>query len=391
MTPLSRRIKQHIIARPQQFFAATAPWLAPLCQRELQAIAPADASIQTENGGVTFQGRLPECYRANLHLRTASRILMRLVDFKATNFRVLQRKLLEFPWELILFRDSVVTCRIATHQSRLYHRGAVVNCFQEALTTRLAQAGMPAPPETEAPGPQSVFGRIMNDVCTVSLDSSGVLLHKRGLKTRVGQAPLRETLAAGILHLAGYDPTRPLIDPFCGSGTFLVEAAMQSGNIPPGWFRPFAFMQWPAFRSRAWAWLREQAAGGMASRPRSAIIGLDSDAAVLQTLRASLVTHDFLRAIDIQNRDFFDFSPHTRKLPPGLVVLNPPYGHRLSCHEGAPRFYQKICAKLNMDYKGWKYGILAPHPEWLASLKGLGRQYAITHGGLDLVLATGRL
>lgn len=391
MSLLNRRLKRHVSARRQDFFVAAAPWLTPLCRRETETLTPLQSNIQTVAGGVIFQGHLPDGYQANLQLATANRILMRLMHIKVTNFRMLQRKLAAFPWELYLYRDSQVVCHLSTRQSRLYHRGALQNCFQEAIHNRLIQYGDLAPKAAQEFASQSVFGRITNDLCTVSLDSSGALLHKRGLRSQVGQAPLRETIAAGILQLAEYDPQQPLLNPFCGSGSFLLEASRQSCRIPPGWFRAFAFMGWPSFKPRQWNWLRNQAERCRLDAISSPIIGLDLSNKVIRGLQAIRSNHSFFQQVEVKTADFFSFSPRSLKLAPGLMVLNPPYGRRLDSQAVAFKLFQNICTKLNRDYAGWKYAILTPQHQWLESLRGIQRQYAITHGGLHLLLVIGRI
>ena len=211
------------------------------------------------SGGVEFSGKLYDGYLANLHLRTATRILMRIETVSASHFTRLSKKAAEIPWELYLRPDAVPLIRVSTHHCRLYHKDAVSAIFTESVRNRLLQyAGDPQTQDNPVIQ-QRLFIRGMDDRFSVSIDSSGDLLYKRGIKTLAGEAPVRETLAAAILMLAGYSGNEALVNPMCGSGTFAVEGALMARNIPPGWNRSFAFMGWPGFRPAQWHHIRNAA------------------------------------------------------------------------------------------------------------------------------------
>ena len=196
---LSRRIKQHVIGRPQDFYTITLPGLETLCRGELAALEDPPADLRVSKGGVAFQGRLTSCYQANLMSRTASRVLMRIQQCKARHFDELEERVRAVPWELYLKIDVSLEVRASIRRSKLYHSQAVSERILKAVSARLALHGR-KDAGTEREGPvQCIWARLQEDRLTLSLDSSGDPLHRRGIKTTGGPAPLRETLAAGAL------------------------------------------------------------------------------------------------------------------------------------------------------------------------------------------------
>ncbi len=243
--PLSKRIKRHVIGRRHNFFVATSPGFEPVCLQELLKLKPAASEACVTPGGVEFEGRLDDCYLANLNLRSANRILMRIHTFKSSNFRKLEKKLGDIPWELYLHAGRVPKVHVSTKHCRLRHSGAITERFRTTIAAQLSRFESVKKITKIASAEQNIYVRGIDDRFTVSIDSSGDLLYKRGLKKHAGKAPLRETLAAAALLLAGYDGRDPLLDPMCGSGTFSLEGALMAKRIPAGWLRDFAFMGWP--------------------------------------------------------------------------------------------------------------------------------------------------
>ena len=173
----------------------------------------------------------------------------------------------------------------------------------------------------------------------MSIDSSGAHLHKRGLKRHPGKAPFRETIAAAALLLAGYNGLKPLIDPMCGTGTFSLEAALIAKNIPPGWFRKFAFMKWPAFGQAQWDYLKRQCAKQFSDKKSPLIFASDKDPSACRRLENCLARYHLTDVIKVSNIKFFDFIPHEVTKQTGWIALNPPYGRRLGNREKASGFF----------------------------------------------------
>ena len=390
---LEKRIKRHIIGRVRDYFAATAPGLETLCLAELLSLPLTVQSAQACPGGVAFQGRLVDCYMANLHLRTANRILMRVDSFKATRFTELERKLSQLPWELFLEPGQEFEFRIRAKKSRLYHSEAIADRFRSSISSRIPSPHREHPARDNRHPPLKIFVRNVRDRFTVSLDSSGDSLYKRGVKTQAARAPLRETTAAAILIQSAYTPPEPLIDPMCGSGTFSTEAAMQVSHIPAGWYRKFAFTSWPAHRQamRRWDHLKAEAEKRIAIPKRPVVLATDIDRRACSAYKKAIRGHRFGAAIQISPGDFFNCRPQHFTRRCGLVVINPPYGRRIHTSEGPRVLLGRIANKLIRDFPGWKFALVIPAKSMIAQLSLPVRVFPIFHGGLHVYTAIGKV
>ena len=320
-SPLEKRIRRHVIGKSQRFFAVTAPGLEPLCLGELESLGLTGAAVE---GGVEFSGRLQAAYLANLCLRTANRILMRVHEFRATSFRALAQEAASFPWELFIAPGTPLRIHVTTHHCRLHHSDAIAERVRNAITERL-----PEYCDADARMPQLIFIRGVDDRFTASLDSSGENLYRRGIKTHAGEAPLRETLAVAVLMLAGYSGEAFLLDPMCGTGTFSLEAALMAKHLPPGGHRDFAFMAWPGFRPPHWDFLKRTADAQAIRLSTPRIMASDTNPLACQALEECVGRHGLADAVCVTCRDFFDIDPRDLTDRPGLIALNPPYGRRL--------------------------------------------------------------
>ena len=224
----------------------------------------------------------------------------------------------------------------------------------------------------------------------MSIDSSGDHLYKRGLKTHGGRAPLRENLAAAVLHLAGYDGREPLVDPMCGSGTFSLEAALVAANIPPGWFRSFAFMEWPSFIERRWQYLHKQPEAGFRRANKASILAADNDGSACLALSQSVQKSILADWIKIEQKDFFDFSPSEWTGRSGLVVINPPYGRRLA-GAASEIGLDRIFEHLSRFYRGWRLALISPRKHFTRNMPFELQVHPITHGGLAAAVAVGKI
>jgi putative N6-adenine-specific DNA methylase len=388
-TSTQKRIKRHVIGREHIFFATTPPGLESICAQEIAAL-PADIKdTEIVPGGVEFRCRLTGGYAANLHLRTPNRILMRLTDFKATNFRQLEKNVLQYPWELNLFPSSELIFSVKTRHSRLFHTTAITKRIETCIRQRIPRLlpGKPVLPDKK--DRQHLFVRAVDDHLFLSLDCSGELLFKRGLKHDVGKAPLRETLAAAILKLAGYDGSQPLLDPMCGSGTFSLEAAMLARNIPPGFYRDFAFMQWPAFREPQWQHLKQKVTNDIRRLKKPLIFASDQDLKRTTELKKISDKFELLDVIQVSTHDFFQLTSQDVTETPGILVLNPPFGIRLNSNDKPKIFYRDILKKLEKDFRHWQIAILIKDRAVVKWFPNKFKQYPFFHGGIDLTLLIG--
>jgi len=386
---LEKQIKRHVIAQNHDFFALTHPGFESVCENEICRLGEGPAVQERVKGGVAFRGRITDLYAANLHVRTAGRLLMRIARFKTTNFHHLVRRTAAIAWARYLPWGAIPEFRVTARHSRLFHSQAVAAHMGGAIESYWQQMGTVAAHTPD----QSLWVRIEDDYLTLSMDSSGHFLYRRGLKTHPGRAPIRETLAAAILMAAGFRGDRSLIDPMCGSGTFALEAALLAKQVPPGLSREFAFMRWPSFRPRQWQYLKSQAVDAVKICPQPMIWASDIDAAACQALSRCIAVNGLQDAVHVRRGDFFQLEPDqiVGKSGPGLVVLNPPYGRRLRPPEGLDRFYAAIGNKLSTSFKGWRTAVLVPGAELIANLPaGLSFRH-LTHGGQTLTLATGTI
>jgi 23S rRNA G2445 N2-methylase RlmL len=243
--------------------------------------------------------------------------------FRATAFPELLRKAAALPWEEFVRRGSRVAFRVTCRKSRLYHSGAVEERLLAALSSRIAVTPAEARGEEEEPDAQLFVARLDHDLCTVSADSSGTLLHRRGWRGPQAKAPLRETLAAALLLAAGWSGETPLCDPLCGSGTIAIEAALLAMRRAPGLSRSFAFQRWPGYSARQWEHLLSQARK-QERAPGVRIEASDQDAAAAAAARENATRAGVI--IEVTQRRLADLPPASG---PGLIACNPPYGVRV--------------------------------------------------------------
>jgi len=364
---------------PFQLFAVTAPGLEEPCARELRTLAMHGVAVVP--GGVEFAGDLRDLYRANLWLRTASRVLVRVGEVKCRDFPELYHKALRLPWGRFVRPGSRVTVRAASRRSRLQHTGRIAETVVAAVDHALGRPG--GPPE----GPeQLVLVRFEEDLCHLSVDSSGELLHRRGYRSDAVRAPLRETLAAAILAQLGWDGSTPLYDPMCGSGTLLIEAALLACNLPPGGARRFAFMDWPRYRPGLWQVLLEEAAG--ARRACSvAICGADRDLQAVAAAQRNAERAGVADQIDLRHLELGQTPPAKGV---GLLLCNPPYGERLGRAEDLRPLFRLLGEVCRRAFPGWRVALLSP-ADALAGATGLPlrRVAALNNGGIAVSLWAG--
>jgi putative N6-adenine-specific DNA methylase len=328
---------------------------------------------------------------ANLHSRIATRILLRMGEDKARDFAPLRRSLAKLPWPSFVPSDRALRIDVSTGHCRLYHTGALAETVELAIADRVGD--LPKREKLSESHDDEDCTRILlrgqDDYFTASIDSSGALLHRRGWRLEAGRAPLRETLAAGVLALCEYDPALPLVDPMCGAGTIAIEAAAMARRIPPGLGRAFAFERWPAHEAETWQRLRESVRDSPVEHAPAVIIASDRDASAVEVARRNAARAQVANDVRFTVAEFgHDEIPTS----PGLLVLNPPYGHRLGGRGQALRLGRGIGQTLHAHYRGWRAGILCPDPQFIAAVAGgVRRQPAKTHvlrnGGLRVHLA----
>jgi len=384
-----KRIKRRIVGREHTFFAVCSPGLKNICQREMLDLGLSEENLKMTLGGIEFNSKPDTCFFLNRHLRSPSRILMRISRFKADSFEKLEKKIDLIDWILYLPQNHLLKFNVTTRKSRLYHSDAIAQRCEKIIQNQLNSDGSSGSSIDDKTS-QTVYIRAENNDFTISLDSTGDLLFKRGIKQNVGKAPLRENMAFAMLFWAGLSKDDILIDPMCGSGTFSLEAAMMKTNLAPGFFRSFAFESWPGFSQKTHAYMIEQDRKKILEGTEKQIFASDIDDMALAALEQNISNPYFNQHIDICKNDFF--SIHPSQISPGkkgVIMLNPPYGKRLGEKKDTQFFYQEIGKKLSADFKGWRAGIILPSREFTSYLELKLELKPIFHGGLDIFAGVG--
>jgi putative N6-adenine-specific DNA methylase len=399
-------MKRREAAVPESFtwFAVAAPGLGDVVAAELRALPPC-REVRTVAGGVGFEGPLNAGYAANLCSRVATRVLLRLGEVRAREFAELRRRLSSLPFEAFLSSDRPLRIQASAHRSRLYHTQALAEQLLHGASDRLgARLELAAPArdgeqdseeplaqETALPFGHEPFARLLirgeSNRFTVSIDSSGLLLHRRGARRETGRAPLRETLAAGILRLAGYTGEEPIVNAMCGAGTIALEAADVALARAPGRLRGFGFEAFPCFRRADFDTLREHAARAERSALPAPISAFDDRNAALEAARRNAERADALRHIRFSRADALEFTPPDAT---AMWIANPPYGHRLGKDREVQALYRALGEHLRAAWRGHRIALLVPRA---ASPKAFGlhdmRAFPLSNGGLPVKLLVG--
>ena len=411
---LERRLKRHLMKERHAYFVPCVPGFEDVLEAEVAPL-PGAEELERTRGGVSFTGPLDLVYHANLHLASGQRVLLRVGTYLAQSFTMLYDHLRRIHWELYLGFQPTYSVRVATSASRLDMQSRIEQTLDDAIRARIEPLGLR--PESD---PNAVIGihlRLYRDRCTVSIDTSGAHLHRRGTRTHVGEAPLRETLAAACLLAADVRGARVVVDPFCGSGAIVLEAARILAGAPAGARRAFAFASMPFFQRSKWERFRLEAldaadaadaadaevhggdgAGSDAAAADEAtaaadeaaaarVVASDLDEAVLTALRSNLTRSNRAQgdgreagpaAHDAQGQPMPErgvpveievADATTRSYPPldeasrGLIAANLPYGRRILSPRQADDLAARFSAALVARAAGWEIALVTQHPE----------------------------
>lgn len=357
-----------------EIFIVTAPGLEPALCAEVQAKGFRDPT--PVKGGVTVRGGWPEVWRANLELRGATRVLARIGAFRALHLAQLDKRARRVAWGEVLRPDVPFRVEASCKASRIYHAGAAAQRIERAIREEL---GAPVSPEAEV----AIKARIDDDLCTISVDTSGESLHKRNHKEAVNKAPMRETLASLFLRQCGYDGAEPVVDPMCGSGTFVIEAAEIAAGLHPGRSRRFAFEQLATLDEAAWQRLRGTGGG---AKPAIRFFGSDRDAGAISMSRANAERAGVAELTEFRQHAVSDLT--APEGPPGLVIVNPPYGTRIGDKKHLYALYQALGQTLLARFGGWRVGVITNEAS-LATATALPfapPAAPVSHGGVRVTL-----
>lgn len=334
-------------------------------------------------GGVAFSGGSSALFRANLWLRTATRIIARVGEFHARLFDELERHSRKLSWSRFIASGQPVRLRVSTSKSRLYHTGAVAQRIAEAMekSTGIAPTVTSSGDDDDEAGETPlVIVRLHRDQCTVSIDSSGALLHRRGYRLATAKAPLRETLGAALLLASGWDPNSPLVDPLCGAGTIPIEGALIARRIPPGLSRSFAFMRWPGFHEPTWKKVLDEARAQMLPAAPAPILGSDRDAGAIAASRENAERAGVAADIVFEERVISRITPPADSRP-GAIVTNPPYGVRVGDRDALRNLYAQLGAVARERFPGWRLVALSAEPRLDGQIGGVMEPVLSTKNG----------
>ena len=292
---------------------------------------------EVEDGRVTFYGDMEAICRANIFLRTAERVLLKVGSFKAVTFDELFEKTKALPWEEFIPKDGKFwVAKAASVKSKLFSPSDIQSIMKKAIVKRLQDRyRIEWFKEDGASYPIRVF--LMKDIVTIGIDTSGVSLHKRGYREVAGKAPITETLAAALIMLTPWNKDRILVDPFCGSGTFPIEAAMIAANIAPGMNRSFTAEEWTnLIPKKLWYEIVNEANDMINDDIQVDIQGYDVDSSVIKIARRNAREAGVDHLIHFQQRDVRELN-HPKKY--GFIITNPPYGERLEDKADLPALY----------------------------------------------------
>jgi putative N6-adenine-specific DNA methylase len=337
----------------EQYFATCPRGLERVLADELTALGARD--VGAVDGGVAFRGELALCYAANLESRVASRVLWQAGRARYRSERDIFDAARALPWPRHFDVGRTIRVNVSAIKSPVKSLDFVTLSVKDAVCDAFRDKHGKRPDvDTHAPDVRiHVF--LTRDEATFYLDTSGDALFKRGWRAATGDAPLRENLAAGIIRLTGWSATAPLYDPMCGSGTFLIEAAMMAQDAAPGLNRAFAFEKLANFDARAWRTLQDKARARRKPAAALAIQGSDKSGTVLGIARQNLAALGLEGTVQLKQMDILDGSPPAE---PGIVVMNPPYGERQASEEELAVFYPKLGDALKQRYAGWTVYIL---------------------------------
>lgn len=332
----------------EKFFATCPRGLEGAQADELSALGARD--VQPVDGGVAFAGDLSLCYAANLESRIASRVLWQVGHAPYRSEHDVFDAARALPWSGLFDVRRTIRVNVSAIRAPLKSLDFVTLRVKDAVCDVFRQA-RGSRPDVDTGNPDvRIHVFLTQNEAMFYLDTSGEALFKRGWRAAGGDAPLRENLAAGILKLAGWAAPTPLYDPMCGSGTFLVEAAMMALDAAPGLGRPFGFERLENFEERPWRALRERAQARRQPVQPLDIAGSDKSGTALGQARANLAAAGIEGAVRLKQMDILDGSP---PLSPGVVVMNPPYGERLGEKESLAAFYPRLGDVLKQRYAGW--------------------------------------
>ena len=342
----------------EKFFASCPRGLEALLAEDLTAAGVKD--LKAIPGGVHFVADWPTCYAANLHSRIATRILWRVAHGRYAKEDDIYKLALDCPWGKWFAATQTIRVDVTAVKSPLKSLEFITLRIKDAICDRFrADTGKRPNVDTREPDVR-MHGFITADECTLYIDTSGAPLYQRGLRQKTVEAPLKENVAAGIIRLSGWQPGMPLLDPMCGSGTFLTEAAQMALNIAPGaGGRSFGFQRLKNFQLGVWKDMLDEAMDAEKPAAFAGIYGSDISPVSVRAALANLDRAGLLPAVKLSSGDILEIEAPVRdEGETCIMIANPPYGERLSEQEELAAFYPQLGSALKRNFAGWNCYLL---------------------------------
>jgi 23S rRNA G2445 N2-methylase RlmL len=387
-TPLPRRgglPDEHA----QAYFVTCAPGLEGVLHAEIRALSL--GRVERQVGGVRFEGTIRDAWRANLELRTAVRVLQRIARFEARNDAELYAGVQAIDWSAHVRPEGTLRVDAHSNKSELEHTLFVEQRTKDAICDQVREKTGTRPSVDMEDPELGVYVHMFENRCTLLLDTSGDSLHKRGWRRFQGRAPLAETLAAGIVLASGWDKRSPFVDPFCGSATILIEAALIAADVAPGSFRErFGFERWPGHDEKAWLALRDKVRARGELPKKLVLRGSDSDRESVKGALDNVAAAGFEGRIEIDLARAEDFAP--KKGWNAFLATNIPYGERVGDERELEPLMRKFGAILRERCQGWHAAVLSGNPRLTDALAlNAQRTMSLMNGSIECRLLLAEL
>lgn len=375
------------MAARHELFATCPRGLEAVLHQELKELRM--GRIERQVGGCRFQGGPTEVARANLWLRTANRVLLRVDRFPCPGDAALYEAAREVPWERWLRPEGTLRVQARVQDSALTHGRFVEQRVKDAICDRFVERTGARPSVGDEDSDLRIHVHLFRDRATLALDTTGPPLYKRGWRVAQGRAPLPETLAAGVVLLSGWDRRSPLVDPFCGSGTLLVEAALLAAGAAPGLGRSFGEERWLSSDARAWERARREAQAARRPTPKLQVLGSDLQEERVEDTRANLASAGVDAAVQLEVADGRRFEP--RPGWNGQLLTNLPWGVRVSDPGRVLALYEAFGQRLRAGASGYGLALLAGESRQVDALGIPGERTDLANGNQPCVLLRSRL
>jgi putative N6-adenine-specific DNA methylase len=388
---IERRIRQHIQAKKHDFLAIVQPGFEETALQEILHIGIEVSNLKTIEGGIEFNSGIRDIWKLNFTSRCLTRILMRIGHFRVLYFKKLREKMASIPWEMYLKPGQLPAFSIKCRHSKLYHTGRIKEECKNGILLHMKSVYSALPQDQLSnSGEQTVYVRMVCDICTVSIDTTGEPLYRRGLRKHMTKAPMRETLASCILYEADVQNFDALLDPMCGSGVIPLEAMLISKGIPPGIRRHFSFEDWPGHRVKAFDYMKKMATEKSKNTASEfTVYASDISKRAVDITRYNFGNSGVAGDFHISCADFFSLKRKNFHEDRLFIASNPPYGSRIDVDD-ISKLYQRIGAKLRRDFQGTHCAFVVPGPKAERAL-GISptKRIPFVNGGIRVVLIIG--